>query len=32
MRKIVVKYKSLVEDGQQDKTPEKYVEIIALTS
>ena len=31
MRDIVMKYESLVEDGQWDTKPEKYVEILALT-
>ena len=32
MRYIVIKYESLVEDGQWDTKSEKYVEILALTS
>ena len=32
MRDIVMKYESLVEDGQWDTTSEKYVDILALTS
>ena len=32
MRDIVMKYKSLVEDGQWDTKSEKDVEILALTS
>ena len=32
MREIVMKYESLVEDGQWDRKSEKYVEILALIS
>ena len=32
MRDIVMKYESLVEDGQWDTKSEKDVEILALTS
>ena len=32
MHYIVIKYESLVEDGQWDKKSEKYVKILSLTS
>ena len=32
MRDIIMKYESLVEDGQWDTKSEKNVEILALTS
>ena len=32
MREIVMKYDSLMEDGQWDTTSEKDVEILSLTS
>ena len=32
MRKIIIKYESLVKDGQWDTESEKDVNIIALTS
>ena len=32
MRNIVVRYESLVEDGQWDTKPEKYAKVLALTS
>ena len=32
IRDIIMKYESLVEDGQWDTKSEKYVEILALTS